>query len=221
MLPLMPDIDLRERRRAGYETARPEVQALVPRFASAILDLGCASGALGAELKLRQQARVVGVELDGGYAAAAAERLDHVVNAGIEEALRGDLGRFDCIVAADVLEHLVDPWGALRAATALLDPGGSVVVSVPNVRSLETLLQLGFRGRWPRLDQGLFDRTHLRWFTLADARELLEQAGVAVEHVEPRYFYGGWQLRVARQLGRTPLAPFFTGQYILLARKPG
>lgn len=222
MLSAMPEADLRERRRAGYETARPDVQALVPRSARAILDLGCASGALGAALKQRQPARVVGVELDGAYAAAAAEHLDAVVNAGVEDALRdGDLGSFDCVVAADVLEHLVDPWSALRAAAALLRPGGAAVVSVPNVRSLETLLELGVRGRWPRVDEGLFDRTHLRWFALADARGLIEQAGLAVEHVEPRHFYAGWQLRVAELLGRTALAPLVTGQYILLARKPG
>lgn len=217
----MPDTELRERRRAGYETARPDVQALVPRSARAILDLGCASGALGAALKERQGARVVGVELQADYAAVAAERLDEVVNAGIEEALLGDLGRFDCIVAADVLEHLVDPWSALRGAAELLEPGGSAVVSLPNVRSLETLLELGLKGRWPRSEQGLFDRTHLRWFALADARELLEQAGLAVERVESRLPFTGWRLRVARRLARTRLAPLVTGQYILLARRPG
>jgi hypothetical protein len=50
------EASLRERRRHAYENPRPEVQALVPRDAGRILDLGCASGALGAALKERQGA---------------------------------------------------------------------------------------------------------------------------------------------------------------------
>src|SRR3954471_3442215 len=46
----------------AYTGARPEVQALVPRSARRVLDLGCASGALGAGLKARQDVVVVGVE---------------------------------------------------------------------------------------------------------------------------------------------------------------
>jgi 2-polyprenyl-3-methyl-5-hydroxy-6-metoxy-1,4-benzoquinol methylase len=214
--------ELRVRRREAYETERPEVQALVPASARSVLDLGCASGMLGAQLKRRQAARVVGVELDPGYAASAAERLDRVVQGSVEEALREcpELGRFDCIVAADILEHLVDPWATLRDATALLEPGGTVVVSIPNVRTLELLIEVGLRGRWPRADHGLFDHTHLRWFALSDARELLEQAGLSVERVERTFFYMGWRLWVVRRLAHTPLAPWLTGQYLMLARKP-
>src|ERR1700712_3242576 len=88
--------------RAGaYEGARPEVQALVPREARRVLDLGCAAGALGAALKERQAIEVVGVELDPDYAAEAARRLDRVVTGDVGEvlaSLSADLGRVDCIV---------------------------------------------------------------------------------------------------------------------------
>ena len=141
-----------------YENARPEVQALVPRNARRVLDLGCASGALGAALKARQGCAVVGVEVDPLYAARARERLDEVVEADLEtfvpETLnhpQGDgetpfgplnhpqrgltpFGPFDCVVAADVLEHVREPLAVLRRAAAALAPGGSAVVSLPNVR---------------------------------------------------------------------------------------
>lgn len=206
---------LREMRQGGYETARPEVQAMVPRTARRILDLGCASGALGGALKQRQGAEVVGVELDPGYARDAEQRLDRVICADVVAGLDEDLGTFDCVIAADVLEHLVDPWAALRRAADLLEPGGTAVVSLPNVRYWETFLQLGVRGRWPRESAGLFDATHLRWFTLADARALLEGAGLGVAEVEGRLWFEGWQLRVVEQLARTPLRPFLYGQYVL------
>jgi methionine biosynthesis protein MetW len=215
-------IELRELRRLGYETERPEVQALVPRSAGRVLDLGCASGALGAALKARQGAEVVGIELSPDYAADAAARLDDVICADVAEALEQPegLGRFDCVVAADVLEHLVDPWTALERAAGLLNPGGVAVVSLPNVQYALTFWTLVRRGTWPRDPAGLFDATHLRWFTLRDARALFEGAGLEVEAVEPRYWFDGWQLRVVRQLARTPLAPFLAGQYVLRGRRP-
>jgi hypothetical protein len=122
-----------------------------------------------------------------------------------------------------VLEHLADPWGVLRRAVAdALEPGGTVVVSLPNVRFFETFWQLGVRGRWPRREHGVFDASHLRWFTRADAVDLLEEAGLAVECVEPliRVRPGGSRFdRLFGWLARTPLAGFFAFQYLLVGRR--
>jgi SAM-dependent methyltransferase len=206
---------------AAYTGARPEVQALVPRSAGRVLDLGCSNGALAAGL----DATVVGIERDANLAAAAARRLDRVVVADLESVDFASLGRFDCVVAADVLEHLADPWALLkRVVNDSLEPGGTVVVSLPNVRFFETFWQLGVRGRWPRRAHGVFDEGHLRWFTRADAVELLAHAGLAVEHVEPliRVRPGGSRFdRLFAWLARTPLEGFFTFQYLLVARAPG
>jgi 2-polyprenyl-3-methyl-5-hydroxy-6-metoxy-1,4-benzoquinol methylase len=179
----------RRARAHAYENPRPELQALVPPGARRILDLGCASGALGAALKERPGApAVIGVESDPVYAAAARERLDRVVEADLEalaasEDLEGELGRFDCLIAGDVLEHLVDPWSALASYAVLLDHGCRAVISLPNVRHWETFWQLGRHGTFPRRHEGLFDRTHLRWFTLRDAWSLVQGAGLEVEEV--------------------------------------
>ncbi|HYF26110.1 MAG TPA: methyltransferase domain-containing protein, partial [Baekduia sp.] len=96
----MSEAAQRAARAHAYENPRPEVQAHVPCDARRILDLGCSSGAVGAALKARQGAEVVGVELDEGYAADARARLDDVLVADVE-ALAADphlpdrLGRFD------------------------------------------------------------------------------------------------------------------------------
>jgi methionine biosynthesis protein MetW len=217
---LASDPELHRRRAAAYENPRPEVQALVPASARRILDVGCSSGALGEALKARQGAEVVGIELDPVYAADARARLDRVICTDVEVLAAGarELGSFDCVIAADVLEHLRDPWTVLSALAGRLRPGGTAVVSLPNVRYWETFRALGLRGRWPRRDEGIFDRTHLRWFALADARELLEQAGLRVTEVAPQYRLRPSDWRSAPQgarFARTPLAPFFVFQYVL------
>lgn len=214
---------VRDARRFSYEGSRPEVQALVPTDARRILDLGCASGILGAALKERQEVEVVGVEYDPVYAEGAAARLDRVVCDDLEQlALRDDLetdfGRFDCLVAADVLEHLRDPWAVLKTFAALVEPGKTVVISLPNVRFWETFWQLGRHGTWPRRYQGIFDHTHLRWFTGLDAVRLLEQAGVEFHTVHRVMRLGRKDSRgdsYARFLERTPLRPFFTFQHVI------
>ena len=127
----------RAARAAAYERARPEILEHVPRSARRVLDLGCATGTTGAALKQRQDVEVVGVELEPEYAREAATRLDHVLNADAETAEPD--GRFDVLIAADILEHLKDPWSTLRRYAELLEPGATAIVSLPNVAPLEHL----------------------------------------------------------------------------------
>jgi methionine biosynthesis protein MetW len=177
----------RAARAAAYERARPEILAHVPREARRVLDLGCATGTTGAALKRRQAAEVVGVEREPEYALQAQQRLDRVLTADAEALDTTQLGRFDALIAADVLEHLVDPWTALDHYARLLHPGATAVISLPNVAHWSVYAYL-LRGTWPRKPAGIFDATHLRWFTLRDARELLEQAGLHPHTVVRR----GW-----------------------------
>ena len=219
--------ELRAARVAAYENARPEIARLVPRGAKRVLDLGCASGRLGEAIRQRG-AEVVGIEADPAYARDAEQRLDEVLQGDLEEIARSgdlasELGRFDCLLAADVLEHLEDPWSCLGSFARLLEPGGHAVVSLPNVRYWEVLWQLGARGTWPRRAEGVFDRDHLRWFTVRDGLELVQDAGLSPLRVERVYRLRpgdpGWP-RAVRMLERTPLRPFFAFQNLILARRP-
>jgi SAM-dependent methyltransferase len=190
----------RAARAAAYERARPEILAHIPRGAARVLDLGCATGTTGAALKQRQEVEVVGVEREPDYAREAERRLDRVVTADVEALDPATLGGFDALVAADILEHLVDPWTALERYAALLHPGGTAVISLPNVGHWSTYAYL-LRGSWPRKAEGIFDATHLRWFTLSDATALLEQADLHPHTVVRR----GW---IARRGSRADvLAP--------------
>ena len=145
-----------------------------------VLDVGCADGYLARELHARG-CSVIGVEADPGGAGLARRWCEEVVEGDVESAgvrERVD-GAFDRVLFGDVLEHLRDPAAVLRWARELLAPHGRVIASLPNIAHWTARRQLA-RGRFPQEDHGLFDRTHLRFFTRASARELLEDAGLRV-----------------------------------------
>lgn len=167
----------------AYGSARPEVTDLVPRNARTVLDIGCSVGAVTAPLR-SGGVEVTGIEADAGLATLARAALDRVVEADVEALVAGDAavegGPFDCVVLADVLEHLVDPWSVVRwVERRLLAPGGAVVVSVPNIRHARTVGAL-VRGHWPYEDVGIFDRTHLRFFARRNLPELLDGTGLHI-----------------------------------------
>src|SRR5258708_40001754 len=95
-----------------YDHPRPEVVALIPSNAVRILELGCAGGALGAAVKHRQRSHFTGIEYVPDAARRAEARIDRVIVGDCETMDFASLftaQEFDCLVAADVLEHLRDP----------------------------------------------------------------------------------------------------------------
>ncbi len=212
------EVDALARRSHGYEGARPDVQRMVPPGARNILEFGCSNGSLAEAIKRRQGASVLGVELLGAYASLASERLDRVVCADVEAFASEEPppeAPFDCLIAADVLEHLIDPWQTLRRAVAWLSPGATVLVSVPNVFYWPTMRRAIIARRWPRYDEGIFDRTHLRWFGPSDAHELLCGAGLSEVEVHPQYWSAGRRLAIVKALSHSPLADFLPAQLLV------
>ena len=146
-----------------------------------VLDVGCATGYLGAALMARG-CTVTGIEIDAEAADEARQRLDRVIVGDLGELdLDAVLGseRFDVVLMGDVLEHMVDPAALLLRAVSLLNPGGSVVISIPNVAHGSLRLAL-LQGRWQYKDRGLLDRTHLRFFTRPAVEALVRDAGLRI-----------------------------------------
>jgi predicted TPR repeat methyltransferase len=112
------------------------------------------------------------VEPSPSSCAVAATRYDLAVGARVEELELTDLGgeRFDIIIAADVLEHLVDPWTQLSRWREWIRGDGELAISVPNLRDARLVWGLAVHG-------GVMDRTHLRWFTSSSLRADLREAG--------------------------------------------
>lgn len=165
---------------AYYLRARPEIVELVPIAAQRILDVGCGAGGLSATLKGRQTAEIHGVEIVEQAAAHARHHLDHVWNCGIEAALP-ELpdGYYDCIVIADVLEHLLDPLFVISELKKKLTSNGTLIASIPNIQNWGTLSEL-LQGKWDYRSEGILDRTHLRFFTRKSVEELFWSAGFRI-----------------------------------------
>ena len=146
-----------------------------------VLEIGCATGYF-TKAMVERGCKVVGVELDPAAAGLAEAWAERVVVGDIDgDALweQIDDESVDVIVCGDVLEHLRDPLGALRAAVRKLKSDGVVVTSLPNVAHGDVRLQL-LHGSFRYRDLGLLDRTHIRFFTLESVRELLRDAGLLV-----------------------------------------
>lgn len=147
-----------------------------------ILEVGCSTGFFSRHLVARGH-RVVGFEQDAAAAAQARAVCAAVIEGDIECAAdQARLeGQFDAVLLGDVLEHLREPGRLLtQIRERWLAPGGRVVLSVPNaghwIFRREVLL-----GRFPYRKSGLFDRTHLRFFTRASLRGLVAASGYSVE----------------------------------------
>lgn len=168
-----------------FACARTDFVAALPDAAS-VLEIGCGTGATGALAIARGKARhYVGIELMPGPAAQAREVLSEVLVGDIERLpLPWAAQSFDALVMSEVLEHLADPWATLDRLAHLVRPGGLLLASSPNVAHWKVIREL-LAGRFSLTDQGVFDRTHLRWFTPATYRALAECAGFAVERIGP------------------------------------
>jgi len=129
---------------------------------------------------------------------------------------------FDCIIFADILEHLKNPWGVLKSATNFLNNEGVIIASIPNVRHYTTIINLAIEGYWSYRERGIHDKTHLRFFTLKNIREMFENGGLKIVRIERNYRIIERPHRFNRfskYFAFPPLKDFITLQYLVVAKK--
>ena len=114
-----------------------------------VLDLGCGNGGFLAALGQSGRFDLHGIELDGGSARRAAKRPEIHLKIGTLEA--GDFadGSLDLVTLFHVFEHLTEPQATLDVIHRALKPGGRLVMSFPNISSVQARM---FRGHWLHLD---------------------------------------------------------------------
>ncbi len=205
----------------SYANPRDEVTVLVPPSARKILDIGASVGEMGAALVSRG-CDVTGLEYSPVLAAEARKRLTRVFEGDIEQLVADGFdpgGPFDCVIMADVLEHLRDPWRVVQWAADQIGDGGSMVISVPNVRHLRLIWAVVLRRSWPYQDSGIFDRTHLRWFAHENLAQLLNHTDFQITELRRSYMIDKWPTRKDRFAPL--LRDFGTLQFIFRAERLG
>lgn len=173
----------------AHDLINPELMALIPATARRVVDVGCMKGSLAkVHRAAHPDCEVYGIDIDADYAAAAAEHCNRALAGDIETmdaALFDSLFPSDCWVFGDCLEHLRDPWAVLRRVRAKIDPQGCLLACIPNAQHWSVQWRL-VTGLFQYEDQGLLDRTHVRWFTRHTMFELFADTGWHVEQAISR-----------------------------------
>lgn len=163
-----------------------------------VLDLGCGTGALGRWLASDRSATVDGVTFNAEEAEIARRHYRQIVVGDLETLnllQEFEPHSYDAIVCADVLEHLKNPASVLEQCKTLLAPKGQLLISVPNAAYAGLIAEL-MHGQFRYRDEGLLDRTHLRFFTRSGLLEFLGQ--------------GGWQVNSTQTVRRELVDSEFT-----------
>lgn len=172
-----------------------QIVSMIPQGAR-VLDVGCGTGWLARLIHARRDAEVVGLEPHPIRAQAARDQGLTVHTGELSAETLDELGKFDVILFADVLEHLVSPADVLRLAATGLCRGGSIIASIPNVAHWTVRWNL-LAGKFDYAPVGIMDATHVRWFTRKTVRQLFDTAGLRVaEHVASA---GTWMIEYRRR----------------------
>jgi SAM-dependent methyltransferase len=177
-----------------HDNVNHDLLGLVPKGVERVVEVGCSSGAMGAAfLSANPDCEYIGIEVVPEYAERARERVSEVVVANIEQMEDRSfeiLFPTDCWIFGDVLEHLYDPWKALRRLRSSLSEDGCVVACIPNAQHWTVQGKLNI-GDFRYEDAGLLDRTHIRWFTRKTIIELFSSSGYEIEEMGGRVFEEG------------------------------
>jgi len=149
-----------------YNQERTWVSIFNIKKNSTVLDVGCADGVLARYLAKNYAATVSGVDCLTQCLLNANEHLEYSILGDFTQLSISDFldHRFDHVIFSDSLEHMADTEKALSLAFSLLEPGGTILLSLPNIQHFSALFPL-IMGYWDYKEWGILDRTHLRFFT--------------------------------------------------------
>jgi 2-polyprenyl-3-methyl-5-hydroxy-6-metoxy-1,4-benzoquinol methylase len=127
---------------------------------------------------------------------------------------------FDVILFPDVLEHLVDPWKVLERCLGWLKPGGICIISIPNFQFFKTAFQVFIKGDFAYTNDGIMDRTHLRFFCKPNVMSLANSGPLKLSKIYSSFdLQNQWKLKWMNLLTLGLLRRFLTVQFITLSVK--
>jgi 2-polyprenyl-3-methyl-5-hydroxy-6-metoxy-1,4-benzoquinol methylase len=184
-----PNLDVFMNYEYEIDLEGPSAGAAVIRFVrpnSKVLEVGAGSGAIARHIVSQKKCKVVAVEANPASVEKLRKFCDRVHDLDLNQAdwtktLENE-GGFDYVIAADVLEHVYNPWRVLSGMKALLKDEGSIILSLPHA-SHSSVLTSFYNGDVEYREWGLLDKTHIRFFGLHNIEALYESAGLAITQV--------------------------------------
>lgn len=156
--------------------------SLIPEK-SYVLEIGCATGFAGKYLIKKKRCIVDGVELGKDEAKEAKKVLSRVYVGDIEDKeviIKIKKKTYDIVYSSALIEHLKDPWAALKMWKTFLKKEGKLIITTSNIAHWSMRLRL-LKGDFAYTKYGLLDNTHLRFFTYSTFPQLVKEAGFEIE----------------------------------------
>ncbi|GAB3897228.1 class I SAM-dependent methyltransferase [Spirosoma agri] len=173
-----------EKDAAYFAHERNEMLKYIPKHVKYVLDVGCSSGSFGSSVKKEFNCEVWGIEPDKRASEKAELVLDKVYNTIFSADINLNNQKFDCIFFNDVLEHLINPFEALELCKSYLSEGGVIIASVPNIRFFDAIYHILVHKDFHYVNAGIFDKTHLRFFTKKSAERMFLEANYKIKVIE-------------------------------------
>jgi len=169
-----------------------------------VLDLGAGAGALSQRLADLGH-DVLSVDMDKESFAASTEFCAVNFNDQQEVARFIDAHRaaFDLTLCVEVIEHVENPWELMRNIVALTKPGGTIVVSTPNVTSWYSRMKFLIWGRFHQFEDGDRHYGHINPIAADELRYIAGRLGLRVERLRS----AGWLPRL--WISRHPIETAF------------
>lgn len=207
-----------------FSNIRWNIIDLIPEGNHRVLDVGCGDGATLKKLReMGKASEIFGIEINEDIVENLSQDLDKIIIGDvelIEPQFNNDY--FNYIIFADILEHLIDPDKILHQYKKFLKDDGYIIASIPNIKYFSILLRLIIFDEFKYVDDGILDRSHLRFFTKKETKKMFQNENLKIIHIEPNFW---WPIKIIDDKifnvfsKFLPGRSFFTIQYIIKARK--
>ncbi len=148
---------------------------LVPSLKK-VVEVGVAEGILG-RIDQNRDYQLIGIEINEDWAIQAKPYYNQIIVGDIQT-IDGTLFiDTDCVILADILEHLPNPQSTLDRICDSIHCGSSIILSVPNVANIWVRLNL-LLGKFNYTERGILDKTHLRFFTRSTFLRMINEANL-------------------------------------------
>jgi 2-polyprenyl-3-methyl-5-hydroxy-6-metoxy-1,4-benzoquinol methylase len=163
-----------------HERAVERLSAHVPAPAK-VVDVGCGEGAFSLRL-VDSGYDVVGLDMIDADEHPARDEFTYVEVNLLDEAARAAFlddhrERYDVVVLLEVIEHVRDPWQVLGFCRELLRPGGTLLLSTPNITSFFSRFRFLTSGRLHQFEPGDLSYGHINPMSAMMVATVLSETG--------------------------------------------